>query len=396
MDRRQAFKLLAALGATGLASACSTSSSTGGSGPVSNDPVRIGLIAPRSGGYKPIGDEMVNGFEVFLLLNDQRLGGHPVNLVTADEGETAESGKAALNSLLTQNPTALTGVVNSPVMLAIRDTVEQARVPLVGSNASPATLQGVVYIWRTSFVNDEPGKALGRYVADRVPRNGTVAIIAPDHPSGHDPVDGFRQSFGLSDARISNPVIWTDYAVTPAKNAYAANIAQLTGLSPDAVFCSYTGPAAVAFIKQLRAAGYRKDVYGPGFLTEGAVLGDLKPAEAEGIKTALNYSADINNGANRHFASAYRKRHGTSPTTYAMASYDAAQVLDKAIRIAGPQPSPQQVNLALGKIGQIDSPRGPWQFNQPRTPQQRWYLRNVQRDGQVLSNVLVSELATLG
>ncbi|TWH67401.1 branched-chain amino acid transport system substrate-binding protein [Micromonospora olivasterospora] len=71
-------------------------------------------------------------------------------------------------------------------------------------------------------------------------------------------------------------------------------------------------------------------------------------------------------------------------------------MLDKAIRLAGSNPTAQQVNLALGKIGQIDSPRGAWQFNQPRTPQQKWYLRRVQRDGRLLSNVLINELATLG
>ena len=75
---------------------------------------------------------------------------------------------------------------------------------------------------------------------------------------------------------------------------------------------------------------------------------------------------------------------------------DAAQVLDKGIRIAGKDLDPLQLNLALGKVGQVDSPRGPWQFNQPRTPQQKWYLRRVQLDGQVLSNVMINELATLG
>ncbi len=79
-----------------------------------------------------------------------------------------------------------------------------------------------------------------------------------------------------------------------------------------------------------------------------------------------------------------------------MASYDAAQVLDKAIGAAGPTPTPQTVNQALSRVGQIDSPRGPWQFNQPRTPQQRWYLREVRRDGQLLSNVMISELNVLG
>lgn len=396
MDRRQALKLLTALGGTGLAAACSTGTGAETDGPVSDQPVRIGLIAPQTGGYKPIGDEIAKGFQLFLDLNEGRLGGHPVDLIPADEGETAQTGKAALDGLLKQNVLALTGVVNSSVMLGIRDAVEQAKVPLVGSNASPATLQSVVYIWRTSYVNDEPGRALAPYVAAQVPRGGKITIIAPDQQSGRDAVEGFQQAFGANDPRISAPVLWTEFSTNPGKSAFSAKIEQLRSRNPDAIFCFYAGAAAVEFLKQLHASGYRNAIYAPGFLTEGTVLSELKPEETAGIMTALNYSADLNNSANRRFASAFRKAHGASPTTYAMASYDAAQVLNKAIRIAGPQPTPQQVNLAMGKVGQIDSPRGPWQFNQPRTPQQKWYLRKVQRDGQVLSNVLINELATLG
>ncbi|RKR89348.1 amino acid/amide ABC transporter substrate-binding protein (HAAT family) [Micromonospora pisi] len=398
MDRRQALKLFAALGGTGLAAACSTDTGTvaADGGPVSDRSVRIGLLAPQTGGYKPIGDEIVKGFQLFLALNEGRLGGHPVELVQADEGETAQTGKAALDGLLKQNVLALTGVVDSSVMLGIRDAVEQAKVPLVGSNASPSTLQSVVYIWRTSYVNDEPGRAIAPYVAGKIPRGQKVAIIAPDGQSGRDAVAGFQRGFGAADPRIAGPVLWTEFSTNPGKGAFSAKIEQLQDRDPDAIFCFYAGAAAVEFVKQLRGSGYRKTIYAPGFLTEGTVLNELKPEEAEGIFTALNYSADLNNAANRRFASAFRKAHGASPTTYAMASYDAAQVLNKAIRIAGTNPTPQQVNLALGNVGQIDSPRGPWQFNQPRTPQQKWYLRKVQRDGQLLSNVLINELATLG
>jgi branched-chain amino acid transport system substrate-binding protein len=210
-------------------------------------------------------------------------------------------------------------------------------------------------------------------------------------------VGGFQKTFGTgaTDPRLTEP-IWTEYVTNPGRNAFRGHIQKLLALRPDAVFCFFAGAAAIEFIRQLRAAGYRKQIYGSGFLTEGNVLSELKPADAEGIVTALNYSADINNAANRVFASAYRKAHNVSPTTYAMASYDAAQVLDKAIRIAGPRPTPQDLNLAIGKVGQIDSPRGPWQFNQTRTPQQKWYLRQVQRDGQTLANVLINELTTLG
>ncbi|PZF92308.1 ABC transporter substrate-binding protein [Micromonospora deserti] len=396
MNRRRALQLLAALGTTGIAAGCGTDAENEPTSETSASPIKIGLIAPRSGGFKAIGDEITNGFQLFLDLNDKRLGGHPVELLTADEGESVKSGKAAVDELLKRGVLALTGVANSTVMFGIRDTVEQARVPLVGSNASPTSLQSVVYIWRTSYVLDEAGRALGRYLRTKLASSARLAIIVPENASSQDVVRGFRQEFGESDPRIKDPITWTASHTNPPKNAYAADIRAALSRNPTAVFCFYAGPPAVEFIKQLRDANFTGDIYAPGFLTEGTVLTSVKATEALGIKTALNYSADLNNAANRRFAAAYRKKHNAAPSTYAMASYDAAQVLDQAIRLAGAEPTPQQVNLALGKIGQIDSPRGMWQFNQPRTPQQKWYLREVQLDGQVLSNVVINELATLG
>ncbi|MFB9234576.1 ABC transporter substrate-binding protein [Plantactinospora siamensis] len=396
LDRRQALKLLAALGGSSLVTACGTDGDAEARPTGSSKPVRIGLVAPETGGYKDIGDDIRAGFRLFLQLNGNRLGGHPVDLVTADEGADPNAGKTAVDGLIKQNVLALTGVVSSSTMLAVRDTVERAKVPLIGSNGSPTDLQSVVYIWRTSYVNDQPGQALGDFVARKVSKKGKVVTISPQSPAGTDAVEGFRNAFGVSDPRLVNPPIWTTGSVDPPSDAFRADVTKLMSYRPEALFCFFAGTPAVRFIKQLHASGFRGTVYGSGFLTEGSVLSQLKPEEARGITTALNYSPDLNNAANRTFAAAYRKDHETPPTTYAMASYDAAQMLDKAIRLAGDDLNPQTLNLALGRIGQIDSPRGPWQFNQSRTPQQAWYLRRVQDDGQTLSNVLVDELGTLG
>ncbi|MDZ5444122.1 ABC transporter substrate-binding protein [Micromonospora sp. 4G57] len=398
MNRRQALQLLAALGTSGLAAGCGSDSEDPAAS--SGNPIKIGLIVPGTGPNKVIGEEISNGFQLFLSLNNHQLGGHPATVVTAEEGENAKSGQAAVDRLLKEGVLALTGVVSSAVMLGIRDSVEQARVPLIGSNASPTSLQSVVYIWRTSYVLDEPGRALGQYLRETLPATKRITVIAPDSQSSRDVVDGFRKGYEVNGRRIAAAPILTADIANPGKGTYGAAIGQALHQRPDVIFCHYAGPAAVQFVKQLYDGGYRGPVYAPGFLTEGTVLGELESEDAliekYGIETALNYSADLNNTANRVFASAYRDTYRASPTTYAMASYDAAQVLDKAIRLVPGNPTSQQVNLALGKIGQIDSPRGPWQFNQPRTPQQKWYLRRVQRDGQLLSNVVINELATLG
>jgi branched-chain amino acid transport system substrate-binding protein len=393
IDRRQALKLLAALGATGLAAACATDDDADAGPQLSDEPVKIGLVAPQTGALKSIGDDIVNGFQLYLNLNQERLGGHPVELVIADEGADDKSTKAAIDSLLQQGALALTGVANSSALLAVRDTVEGAKVPLIASNGVPAALQGVIYIWSASYVDSEPSKALGAFLSREVPVSDRLAIVAPDHDAGQDAVDAFRQSFGPTDSRLGQTIL-TPFARTAGNDFFKAALDQVQSLNAGAVYAFYSGPVAVQFVKQFRARGLDARIYAPGFFTDGtlAEMGD----EARGIFTAMNYSADLNNAANRQFATAYRRAHEAAPSSAAMASYDAAQVLDRAIQLCGGRPTPQQVNLMLGRVGQVDSPRGTWQFNQPRTPQQTWYLREVRQDGQVLSNVLLSELATLG
>jgi branched-chain amino acid transport system substrate-binding protein len=394
VNRRQALKLLAALGASGAAAACGNDQTSGEtSEPGSDVPVRIGLLVPQTGGLKSIGEDIVRGFQLFIDLNDGRLGGHPVRLETANEGDTAEEGVAGLKELLERGVVAVSGVVNPIVIMAMRDTIRQAKVPLVGSVASPAALQGEIYIWRTSYVSSDAARAIGPYVASAV--TGKVVTVAPSFANGQDVFEGFREGFGWLDPRLVKQPIFGGDNPNPGPGFYGPAITQLRAADADAVFCDFAGAAAVEFIRGYRAAGLRGKLFGPGFLTEGVNLIELAE-DAAGVVTAMNYSADLPNNANRVFASAYRQAHNSSPTTYAMASYDAAQVLGKALSLAGDAPNPQQINLMLGKVGQVDSPRGSWQFNQSRTPQQKWYLREVRQDGKVLSNVLISELGTFG
>ena len=394
MDRRQALRLFAGLGAAAAVpslAACGGSSLGGGDAkPVGS--VKIGLLAPQTGIYKVVGLDMIRGFELYLKLNGNKLGGREVELFKADEGDTADSGKTGAEKLIKQDKVlALTGVVSSATIGAIKELVETSQIPLVGSNASPTTLQGVKYIWRTSYVNDEPGKALGKYLADNI--DGKVFCLAANYQAGIDEIEGLKATFLPAGGVMANEPLYTPF---PTLKNFGPHLNQIKSSDAKAVFCFYGGGMAVQFVKEYKQFQVGLPLYAPGFLTEGAVLKGQGDA-ATGIFTSMNYAADLDNAANRKFASEYQKQHeGEVPTTYAMASYDAAAVLDKAVLLAGEDLTPQTLNAALGRVGQIDSPRGTWQFNQNRTPQQKWYLREVKMDGAVLANTLVSELTTLG
>jgi branched-chain amino acid transport system substrate-binding protein len=400
LNRRQALKLFASIGAAGVAapvlSACGGSSLGAEAANQNKGSVKLGLLLPQSGIYKSLGDDMTNGFELYRRLSGGKLGGYDAELVFADEGETAASGIAAADRLLKQEKVlAISGVVSSATMLGIKDAIESAKVPLVGANASPTNLTNVKYIWRTSYVNDEPGIALGKYVAEKL-RGDTCFLLAANYQAGKDEIDGFMKTFTPAGGKVEGTPVYTPFAPTPTDN-YAPFLNQIKNSKAKAVFCFYAGSAAATFVKQYADFGLKNvPLYAPGFLTEGAGLLKAQGEAAKDIYTSMNYSADLDNSANRKFASEYQKTYNTTPTTYAMASYDAAAVLDKALSLVEGELNAQNLNAAIGRVGSIDSPRGGWQFNQNRTPLQKWYLRQVKVDGSVMSNSVVSELTTLG
>ncbi len=392
--RASAFLVGGAVALTGCGGATIAGGESGGA--ADEGPVDIGLLVPQSGVYSSLGEDMRNAFELYVELNDGQLGGRDGELTVADEGETADSGQSAANQLVRDDEVlAVSGVVSSAVMNAIQNLIETEGVPLVGSNASPTTLTDVEYIWRTSYVNDEPGEALGEYVAETV--DGPVYLLAADYQAGEDEVSGFLETFEPAGGEVADEV----YTPFPDTTNFQPYLSQITETDAEAVFVFYAGGAAIDFVQQYDSFGLAEDLplYAPGFLTEGDVL-EAQGESALGIFTSMNYAADLDNEANETFVSEFEAAYDYRPTTYAMASYDAANVLDRAIAAvdeSGEELTRDSLNAAIGEVGEIDdSPRGPWSFNDIGTPIQTWYLREVTEQDGELVNTTIDELATLG
>ncbi|WP_089155561.1 ABC transporter substrate-binding protein [Micromonospora sp. NBS 11-29] len=373
------------------ASACADDTSTAGSGGT----VKIGLLASLSGTYQSVGKDIRDGFQLYLSAHDGKLGGRTVELVVADEGNGAATAVPAATKLLKQDRVvALTGIVGGGSVAAVQPLLTETKVPFVGSNGRPE-LKDVSRVWHTSYLSDEPGEAIAAHV--RADVKGSVYAIGPDYQGGWDELRGFTEAYAAAGGKLANPDGKTTFTPFPATTNFTPYFARIKASGADAVYTFYAGGAAVDFVKQY-AQSEIKDVplYAAGFLTEGGVL-DAQGDAARDIYSVLNYSPDLDNAENRAFVAAWKAGHDGSPTTYAMASYDAAAVLDRAIAAAGDDATAEKINAAIGQLGQIASPRGTWQFS-PTThaPVQKWYLRQVRQDGRALSNTVVGDLATVG
>ncbi|MGW2473827.1 ABC transporter substrate-binding protein [Streptomyces sp. NPDC001665] len=378
--------------ALGLAAVTGCSSDSGSG----DKTVKVGLVASLSGTYKPVGTDLRDGFQLYLKTHDNKLGGYKVDLIVADEGDGPPTAVPAATKLVKKDKVdVLTGLVSGGSVNAVLPLVGQAKIPFLGSNARPE-VKDPEYVWTTSFMSDEPGKAIAPYVKDKV--DGPVYAIGPDYQGGYDELRGFTDEFKRIGGKLANPDGKTKWTPFPKTTNFMPYFAEIAKTDAKAVYCFYAGKAAIDFAKQYAQSDVADLPLYTAFVTEGSVL-QAEGQAAKDIYSVLNYAPDLDNAANRKFAADWTAEHDTQPTTYAMSSYDAAAVLDKAIADAAKKGdvTPQTINKAIASLGQIDSPRGNWEFSEKaHAPVQTWYLRQVRPDGNQLSNVMVQDLATLG
>lgn len=362
----------------------SDAGSTGGADDAS--PVTVGLLVPTSGVYAPLGEDMQQGFELYLEQNDDALGGRPVTLEVVDEGETPDTGVPGAQRLIQQDVAAVVGIVNSATALGVRDAFEEAQVPLIIANAGANAITGERssdYVWRTSFANGDVAAALGEHAAANCE---SVFLAAADYAAGKEATAGFERTFTAAGGTVAGSV-FPPFGTT---TNYQPFLAQIQQSGADCVYTFFAGAEAVAFTQQYAQFGLKDGIqlYSSGFLTEGGVLQAAGEA-ATGVETSLHYTDQLDSPRNTEFVEAYRAAYDEAPTVYAVQAYDAAQALDQAFEtgVEGPE-----VVEGLQAIDTIDSPRGEFSFTEGHGPDQTYYLRRVEQSEGGLVNVVVEEL----
>ena len=159
---------------------------------------------------------------------------------------------------------------------------------------------------RTGWSTSQPTHVLGDYAYKEL-KYRKVATIAYDFNFGWESIGGFVDTFQRDGGKVVKQV-WTPI-VTPDYSPFLSVVPR----DVDAVVCSFSGAAAVNFIKQYRAFGLKMPLLCQGNATDESTLDDTGP-DAVGIITALQYSASLKTPVNEAFVAAYAKAFGHVPS----------------------------------------------------------------------------------
>jgi branched-chain amino acid transport system substrate-binding protein len=349
------------------------------------DQVKVGYLATMSGPGASLGIDILDGFKLGIKHCGDKLGGLPVDLIVGDDQLKPEVGVQVASRMVEKDKVDfITGVVFSNVMMAIAKPVTDAGVFLVSANAGPSPLAGegcLPNLFTVSWQNDQTHEAMGKYLQDKGIKR--LYLMAPNYQAGKDGLEGVKRYFkGEIVAEVYTEINQPDYA---------AELAQLSAAKPEAVFVFYPGGMGINFVKQYAQAGLKDKIplYTTAFTINQAVLPAMGDA-ALGILNASFWSPDLENPVNEKFVTDFQTDYSHLPSLFAAQGYDAALLIDSAIRaVGGKLNEKDKLRTALRKAN-FKSVRGSFRFNHNHFPVQNFYIRQVVKDDkQVLINKMI-------
>jgi branched-chain amino acid transport system substrate-binding protein len=341
------------------------------------DKLKVGFLSTLSGPGAGLGVDIRDGFALGLKHSGGKLGGLPVEMVTADDQQNPEVAKQSAERLIKRDKVDfMTGIVFSNVMLAVGPAVFDAKIPYISANAGPSQYAGEQcnpYFFNVAWQNDNLHEAVGKTVAEKGFKK--LVLLAPNYPAGKDAMTGFK--------RYYKGAVVEEIYTKLGQLDYAAELAQARAAKPDAMYIFLPGGMGINFIKQFVGAGLSKDVtlFGPGFSADEDVIKAVGEPML-GMFNSSHWAHDLDVPTNKKFVADFLKDYGRLPSLYASQGYDAALLLNAAVRDAKGKVEDKPALLKALKAAKFDSVRGAFRFNRNQYPVQDYYLRVVTKDGQ--------------
>ncbi|TMH06227.1 MAG: ABC transporter substrate-binding protein [Betaproteobacteria bacterium] len=334
----------------------------------------IGLMAPLSGPQALVGQDQVDGFALALELLGGKLGGQSATVLKEDDQLKPETGQQIVRKFIDRDKVdAIVGLSFSNVLMGSLPRLAESGTVAIATNAGPSPIAGAQCkpnVFSVAWQNDGSAEAMGKFAQDRGVKR--VYLMAPNYQAGKDMLAGFKRFF-------KGEVVGETYTQVNQPD-YAAELAQLQAAKPDAAFVFYPGGMGVNFVKQMSQAGLlpKLPLYSV-FTVDGTTLPSLRDAAAGTISGAM-WDAALDNPENRKFVAAFEAKYKRTPSEYAATGFDAANLLDMALRKAGGDA--KKLAAALKTAGdEFKSVRGPFRFNNNNLPVQNYYAFEAVKDG---------------
>lgn len=354
--------------------------------------LRIGVIVTTSGPPAALGGQVRDGFALAVKDLGGKMGGREVEIVNADDELKPDVAVNKVRGLLEREKVDfVVGPIFSNILQAIHKPVTESKTFLISPNAGPSSYAGKdcnPFFYVTSYQNDQVHQILGKVAQDRGYKR--MYLMVPNYQAGRDSVAGFKLDY-------KGEIVEESYLPLNTID-FQPELTKINSQKPDAVFTFMPGGLGVNLVKQYRQAGLADRI---PVLSAFTVDESTLPAQqdaAVGMFGGANWAPNLDNAQSRKFVAAYEAAYNSVPGTYAMQAYDAAMLIDSAVKaVKGDLSNKEAVSAALKKAD-FTSLRGSFKFNTNGYPIQDFYLTKVAKraDGKFQTEIVEKVFSNYG
>ena len=338
--------------------------------------LRIGFIAPITGIFAQVGQDMVNGFQMYLDEVNGDFAGAKVKLIVEDEQGKPDAAVTKAKKLTLQDKVhMITGAQLASTGYALGPVSTQDKTVFIPSvtaadDLTQRDLAQYPYMIRTGWTSSQPMHPLGQWACEQGYKK--IVAIGADFAFGHESVGGFQRAFEACGGQIIQK-IWPPLG-TKDFGPYIPTIKA----EADGIFTLMLGPMALQFPKQMAASGNKKPLIGGGTSYDEFIL-PFMGDEVIGHVSALQYSAALDIPKNVAFVKSYRSKYGKMPSWSSASNYTTAQMIHEVMKQnKGKFPGAETFIKQLNAL-KIDTIRGPVSIDEMRNPVQNIYIKKVEK-----------------
>jgi len=345
------------------------------------EPFRIGLIIPLTGGQASTGKQLDNAVKLYTRQHGDVVAGRKIEIIVRDDSANPDTTKRLAQELIVNDKVQLiAGFGITPAALAAAPLATQAKIPEIVMLAGTSIItERSPYIVRTSFTLAQSSTIIGDWAA----KSGIKRIVTltSDYAPGNEALQFFKARFSAGGGEIADEI------KAPLVNPdFAPFLQRVKDAKPDALFVFVPGGQGGNFMRQFSERGLDKSgikVIGPGDVMDDDLMGGMSDA-ALGTVTAHMYSAAHDSALNKAFVAAYKSAFASRPGFVAVGGYDGIHLVYEALKKTGGNGDGDALVAAMKGMA-WESPRGPISIDpETRDIVQNIYIRKVEkRDGEL-------------
>jgi branched-chain amino acid transport system substrate-binding protein len=286
------------------------------------NPVKVGVILPLSGGAGPQGQHVTQAIQAMAAIINDAGGvmGRPIEILSRDDESTPAIGVSRANELLTQGVSVIIEGWNSPVALAMQPVISRAGVLDITAFASADAIlsgEGNPLAVRLNASNSQGGAAVAAVIADKL-KAKRVAFLTQNDAYGNGTqasIESELKRLGYAYEKVAEekfPFAQADFRVA-LTNVKAAN--------PDVTVAINANeglgmPALIRQSRQIRLPGQLLAALGTVAPSVISVAGDA----ANGLMGTDIYFPDVepfaSNEVNKRFVAKTKEMFNYTPDKF--------------------------------------------------------------------------------